>query len=64
MRAGLRSIGEPEDFLQCLKEVNMAIVEKFMTMGDLVMATGGLAMSRAAHSSGKPPTAAARATPP
>lgn len=54
MRAGLRSIGEPEDFLQCLKEVNMAIVEQFMTMGDLVMATGGLAMSRAAHSSGKP----------
>lgn len=54
MRQGLRSIGEPEDFVQCLPEVNMAIVEELMTMGDLVMATGGLAMSKAAHSSGKP----------
>ena len=54
MRQGLKSIGEPEDFLQCITEVNMTIVEELMKMGDLVMATGGLAMSRAAHSSGKP----------
>lgn len=54
MRQGLKSIGEPEDFLQCITEVNMAIVEELMKMGDLVMATGGLAMSKAAHSSGKP----------
>ncbi|MEA4953362.1 MAG: aldehyde dehydrogenase family protein [Aminivibrio sp.] len=54
MRQGLRSIGEPEDFLQCISEVNMAIVEELMTMGDLIMATGGPAMTKAAHSSGKP----------
>lgn len=54
MRQGLKAIGEPEDFLQCITDVNMAIVEKLMTMGDLVMATGGSAMTKAAHSSGKP----------
>lgn len=54
MRQGLKAIGEPEDFLQCIVDVNMAVVEKLMTMGDLVMATGGAAMTKAAHSSGKP----------
>ncbi|GAB1485856.1 aldehyde dehydrogenase family protein [Aminivibrio sp.] len=54
MRSALKAIGEPEDFLQCLPEVNMAIVEDAMTRADLIMATGGPAMSKAAHSSGKP----------
>ncbi|MDO4785962.1 MAG: aldehyde dehydrogenase family protein [Fretibacterium sp.] len=54
MRDALRAIGEPEDFLQCIEDPNMAVVEQIMKMGDLIMATGGPAMTKAAHSSGKP----------
>lgn len=54
MRQALKAIGEPEDFLQCVTDVNMAIVADIMSRADLIMATGGLAMSKAAHSSGKP----------
>lgn len=54
MRHALRAIGEPEDILQCISEVNMDIVAEVMTRGDLIMATGGPAMTKAAHSSGKP----------
>lgn len=54
MREALRKIGEPEDFLQCVENPNMAVVEGVMKMCDLIMATGGPAMTKAAHSSGKP----------
>ena len=54
MREALKAIGEPADFLQCIEEPNMAVVEQSMKMCDLIMATGGPAMSKAAHSSGKP----------
>ncbi len=54
MRQGLRAIGEPEDFLLCISDVNMAVVAEAMKMCDLIMATGGPAMTKAAHSSGKP----------
>lgn len=54
MRGALKSIGEPEDFLQCIDDPSMAAVQKLMTMVDLIMATGGKAMTKAAHSSGTP----------
>lgn len=54
MRAGLRAIGEPEDFLLCLSSPNVAQVGRLMSTADLVMATGGPAMVRAAYSSGRP----------
>jgi sulfoacetaldehyde dehydrogenase len=54
MREALKAIGEPEDFLQCIENPNMAVVDQIMKMGDLIMATGGPAMTKAAHSSGKP----------
>jgi len=54
MREALKSIGEPEDFLQCLEEPNMAKGNKLMSMGDLLMTTGGPGVTKAAHSSGKP----------
>lgn len=54
MREALKAIGEPEDLLQCVAEPNMAVVEQSMKMGDLIIATGGPAMVKAAHSSGKP----------
>ncbi|MDR1509871.1 MAG: aldehyde dehydrogenase family protein [Synergistaceae bacterium] len=54
MREALKTIGEPEDFLQCIESPNMAVVNESMKMCDLIMATGGPAMTKAAHSSGKP----------
>ncbi|GHS88436.1 hypothetical protein AGMMS49957_09930 [Synergistales bacterium] len=54
MREALKAIGEPEDLLQCMEKPNMAMVDQIMKMGDLIMATGGPAMTKAAHSSGKP----------
>lgn len=54
MRAALRSIGEPEDILLCLPNPNLPQVNRLMNMADLVMATGGPAMVRAAYSSGTP----------
>ena len=54
MRGALKAIGEPEDFLQCVEVPTMATVNQLMKMTDLIMATGGPAMTKAAHSSGKP----------
>ena len=54
MRGALKAIGEPEDFLQCVENPDMAVVDQVMKMGDLIMATGGPAMTKSAHSSGKP----------
>ncbi len=54
MRAALKSIGEPEDILLCLSNPNISQVHKLMSMADLVMATGGPAMVKAAYSSGTP----------
>ncbi|MDR2528600.1 MAG: aldehyde dehydrogenase family protein [Synergistaceae bacterium] len=54
MRGALAAMGEPEDFLQCVEDPNLAVVDQIMKMGDLIMATGGPAMTKAAHSSGKP----------
>lgn len=54
MREGLAAIGEPADFLLCLSDPNLTQVDALMNRADLVMATGGPAMVRAAYSSGKP----------
>lgn len=54
MRDALATIGENPDFLQCVTEANMDLVAEAMKRCDLIMATGGPAMTKAAHSSGKP----------
>jgi sulfoacetaldehyde dehydrogenase len=54
MRAALKSIGEPEDIILCLPNPNLTQVNRLMSMADLVMATGGAAMVKAAYSSGTP----------
>lgn len=54
MREALTAIGEPADFLQCVENPSMATVDQVMKMCDLIMATGGPAMTKSAHSSGKP----------
>lgn len=54
MRKALEQEGAPADILQCLTKVNIPMSQALMARADLVLATGGQAMVRAAHSSGTP----------
>lgn len=54
MREALQREGAPADILQCLTNVNIAMSQALMAKADLVLATGGQAMVRAAYSSGTP----------
>jgi sulfoacetaldehyde dehydrogenase len=54
MRAGLRKVGAPEDLVQCLKEPSIEATGELMKIVDLVLATGGGGMVKAAYSSGTP----------
>ena len=54
MREALEREGAPADILQCLTKVNIPMSQALMARADLVIATGGQAMVRAAYSSGTP----------
>jgi sulfoacetaldehyde dehydrogenase len=54
LRAGLRQVGAPEDLVQCLREPSIAATGELMSMVDLIVATGGAGMVKAAYSSGTP----------
>src|SRR5256714_7216414 len=54
MRAALEREGPPPDLLQCLTKVNIPMSQALMARADLVLATGGQPMVRAAYSSGTP----------
>ena len=54
MRAGLRQAGAPEDLVQYLREPSIETTGELMKMVDLVVATGGAPMVKAAYSSGTP----------
>jgi sulfoacetaldehyde dehydrogenase len=54
MREALEKEGAPADILQCLTKVNIPMSQALMARGDLVIATGGQPMVRAAYSSGTP----------
>ena len=54
MRAALEREGAPPDILQCLTRVNIPMSQAVMARADLVVATGGQPMVRAAYSSGTP----------
>lgn len=54
MRAGLRSIGAPEDLVQIYDDADIPSTAELMQKCDLVVATGGGPMVRAAYSSGTP----------
>jgi len=54
MRAGLRQAGAPEDLVQYLQEPSIEATGQLMKMVDLVVATGGTPMVKAAYSSGTP----------
>src|SRR5205085_2507365 len=54
MREALERDGAPADILQCLTKVNIPMSQALMARADLIIATGGQPMVRAAYSSGTP----------
>lgn len=54
MRAGLRRVGAPEDLVQIIEEPSIELTAELMRQVDIVLATGGGAMVKAAYSSGTP----------
>jgi sulfoacetaldehyde dehydrogenase len=54
MRAALEREGAPPDILQCVTKVNIPMSQAVMARADLIVATGGQPMVRAAYSSGTP----------
>ena len=54
MRAALAKVGAPEDLVQLIEEPSVELTQELMRQVDLVVATGGGAMVKAAYSSGTP----------
>lgn len=54
MRAGLEQVGAPVDLVQNIAEPSIPLTQELMRQVDLVVATGGSAMVKAAYASGKP----------
>lgn len=54
MRAGLKKAGAPEDLIQVVEEPSIELTGELMRQVDLVVATGGGPMVKAAYSSGTP----------
>ncbi len=54
MRQGCRAVGAPEDLIQVIQQPSIAKTEALMRLSDLVVATGGAGMVKAAYSSGTP----------
>lgn len=54
MRDGLRRVGAPEDLVQFIAEPTLDLSQELMRQVDLVLATGGAGVVRAAYSSGTP----------
>lgn len=53
-RAELKKMGAPEDIIQVIPEPSVPLTGELMGAVDVVIATGGMGMVRAAYSSGKP----------
>jgi len=54
MREALEKLGVNPDVFQCIEQPNLAMTNYLMSQADLVMATGGKNMVKAAYSSGTP----------
>ena len=54
MRETLKKHGAPEDLFQCVERPSIPLSQELMSICDLSVATGGMAMVKAAYSSGKP----------
>jgi len=53
-RQALKELGAPEDVVQVIEEPTVELTNLLMKAVDVVIATGGMGMVRAAYSSGKP----------
>lgn len=53
-REAIRKAGGPEDLLQVIEEPSIELTQLLMSNADVVIATGGPGMVKAAYSSGKP----------
>lgn len=53
-REGLAKLGLPEDLVQMVDEISVAVSSELMSMADVVVATGGMGMVKSAYSCGKP----------
>ena len=58
MREALRRLGLPEDVYVCSERPSIPLAQELMAICDLTIATGGPAMAKSAHMSGKPAYAA------
>ncbi|MBI2311274.1 MAG: aldehyde dehydrogenase family protein [Betaproteobacteria bacterium] len=54
MRAGCVQVGAPADLIQMIEQPSLAKTGELLRQADLVVATGGAAMVKAAYSSGTP----------
>ncbi len=54
MREALKKVGAPVDLVQVIEEPSIDLTQELMRQVDLIVATGGGAMVKAAYSSGKP----------
>lgn len=54
LRALLGRLGYDQDLIQCIEEPSMALSKELMAQCDLIIATGGAGMVKAAYSSGTP----------
>lgn len=54
MRAALEKMGAPADLVQTIETPSLELTDEVMAQSDLVMATGGAGMVKAAYSSGTP----------
>ncbi|NLM77384.1 MAG: aldehyde dehydrogenase family protein [Ruminococcaceae bacterium] len=53
-QAELKALGAPEDLILCIEEPTLEKTNELMRSADVVVATGGMNMVKAAYSSGKP----------
>ncbi len=54
MRGALKKVSAPENLIQIIPEPTIDATQELMALSDIIIATGGMSMVKAAYSSGKP----------
>ncbi|MDR2366577.1 MAG: aldehyde dehydrogenase family protein [Deltaproteobacteria bacterium] len=54
MSDAMEALGAPKYIIQAIEEPSVELTQKMMSLADIIIATGGMAMVKAAYSSGKP----------
>lgn len=54
MNAELKKLGAPENLIQIIEEPSLELTQDLMKAADVVVATGGMGLVKAAYASGKP----------